>query len=58
MGEKVKSIEEVLASSFHPPQNGLGADHGDALTERANNGVGMETDKVMLTAQLKTHKRG
>ena len=38
-GEKVKSIEEVLASSFRPPQNGLGAEHGDALTERAN-GVG------------------
>ena len=35
-GEKVKAREEVLASSFRPPQNGLGADHGDALTERAN----------------------
>ena len=38
-GEKVKAKEEVLASSFRPPQNGLGAEHGDALTERAN-GVG------------------
>ena len=44
-GENVKAREEVLASGFCPPQNGLGADHGDALTgssphsERAN-GVG------------------